>query len=312
MNEKTNGKIKEIIPGSTSSETRVILANALYFKAEWQETFIEGATGFKNFYPNGRDSNDTVMVELMAHGGKRHCFSMTYKRLSFSFTGKFPHFYDAESDCEILGLPYKQNGTTMYVILPKDSNAEKLRAAQKILTAEKIEYMISQMHIKTAVILFPKMHLTSGHCLKSSLQDLGLRTLFEPQQSDLSVISEGTQRVTRTPSRIQQTSFDPTKQLLFGRMSDDTSKKSKRDVTYKTGSESLRNENPLTIKDFMLRKRIVKKSEGKKLRRSKRQYRPFSAERLDAIRHMKGLKNPQLFAEEVIHKVDLTVNEKGK
>lgn len=69
MNEKTNGKIKEIIPGSTSSETRVILANALYFKAEWQETFIEGATGFKNFYTNGKDSNDTVTVELMAHGG---------------------------------------------------------------------------------------------------------------------------------------------------------------------------------------------------------------------------------------------------
>lgn len=71
MNEKTNGKIKEIIPGSTNPETRVILANALYFKAEWQETFIDEGTQFKNFYPNGKDSNETVSVELMAHGGKR-------------------------------------------------------------------------------------------------------------------------------------------------------------------------------------------------------------------------------------------------
>lgn len=70
MNEKTNGKIKEIIPGSTNPETRVILANALYFNAEWQETFIDGATGFKKFYPNGRDSDYSIMVELMAHGGK--------------------------------------------------------------------------------------------------------------------------------------------------------------------------------------------------------------------------------------------------
>lgn len=71
VNEKTNGKIKEIIPGSANPETRVILANALYFNAEWQETFIEGATGFKKFYPNGKDSDYSIMVELMAHGGKR-------------------------------------------------------------------------------------------------------------------------------------------------------------------------------------------------------------------------------------------------
>lgn len=71
MNEKTNGKIKEIIPGSTSPQTRVILANALYFNAEWQESFIDGATGFKNFYPDGKDSNNTITVELMAHGGKQ-------------------------------------------------------------------------------------------------------------------------------------------------------------------------------------------------------------------------------------------------
>lgn len=227
-----------------------------------------------------------------------------------SFTGKFPHYYDPESDCEILGLPYKQNVTTMYVILPKNSNAEKLKAAQKILTAERIEYLISQMTIKTAVILFPKMHLTSGHCLKSSLQDLGLRTLFDPKLSDLSVISEGHQHATRSSGQTQPTSFDPTQQLLFGRMSEDESKKAKRDVSYKTGSSN--KENPLTMKDFLIRKRIVKKNEGKKLRRSRRQYRPFSAERLDVIRHMKGLRNPKLFAEEVLHKVDLTVNEKGK
>jgi serine protease inhibitor len=71
VNEKTHGKIKEIIPGSTNPETKVILANALYFKAEWQETFIDGATGTKNFYPHGRDSNHSIPVELMAHGGKR-------------------------------------------------------------------------------------------------------------------------------------------------------------------------------------------------------------------------------------------------
>lgn len=352
MNEKTNGKIKNIIPGNTSPETRVILANALYFNAEWQETFIEGATGFKKFYPNGKDSDYSVMVELMAHGGE-HCHEFLIKhRLMFKHLispGKFPHYYDPESDCDILGLPYKQNATTFYVILPKNSNPERLKVAQKILTAEKIEKIISQMVIKTAVILFPKMHLACGHQLKSALQDLGLRTLFEPYTSDLTVMSDGKQHnidrqsglkepqfpgfssfspqsypasnTAKKPQRHGSSSTNPftttdrTEQLIFGRNGDDTDtespKKRKRDVTYKAESEDSKRANPLTLKDFMNRKRIVKKSQGKKLRRSKRQFMPFAAERLDMIRNRKDLVNPRLFAEEVIHKVDLTVNEKG-
>lgn len=324
MNEKTNGKIKEIIPGSTNPETRVILANALYFNAEWQESFIDGATGFKNFYPDGKDSNKTISVELMAHGGKQ-CDEFLMKLKNFPSAGKFPHYYDPESDCEILGIPYKQNSTTMYVILPKNSNTEKLKAAQKILTAEKIEKMISQMVIRTAVMLFPKLHLTSGHCLKPALQELGLTTLFQPRSSDLSVMSDGFMRPHAAASGNEKwhppatsdgklpanPNFDPSDKLIFGRVGDDDSRRFKRDVRYKTQSESNKSSSPLTLKDFMLRKRIVKKSQGKKLQRSKRQFMPFTAERLDMIRHMKGLKNPMLFAEEVIHKVDLTVNEKG-
>ena len=225
---------------------------------------------------------------------------------SFSFSGNFPYYYDPESDCEILGFPYKQNATTMYVIMPKNSNPEKLRAAQKILTAEKIEKMISLMTIKTAVILFPKMHLSCGHHLKAELQDIGLGTLFDQYTSDLSVMSNG--KWGENPSK-HGSSNNLTEQLIFGRSGDDSAR-SKRDVTYKVPSDGP-NQSPLSMKDFMLRKRIVKKSQSKKLRRSKRQFKPFSTERLDMIRHIKDLRNPQLFAEEVIHKVDLTINEKG-
>lgn len=231
----------------------------------------------------------------------------------------------------------------MYVILPKNSNPERLRAAQKLLTADKIERMISQMVIKTAVILLPKMHLACGHHLKSKLQDLGLRTLFEPHASDLSVMASGRYNdkggssANQWPSNPQpQNSFPaasrpssnapesfsnrfPTAmnnhdedKLIFSRAytAEELKKRPRRDVTYKVGSENSKNENPLTVKDFMLRKRIVKKSQMKKLRRSKRQFTPMAAQKLDVLRH-KNSENPRLYAEEVIHKVDLTINEKG-
>lgn len=91
MNEKTNGKIKEILPGSANTETRVILVNALYFKAEWQESFIDGATGFKKFYPLGKDNDYSIQVELMAHGGK-------------NFVGRF-RWSKRFNDCRDAGTP---------------------------------------------------------------------------------------------------------------------------------------------------------------------------------------------------------------
>lgn len=223
-------------------------------------------------------------------------------------TGKFPYYYDAETDCEILGLPYKQNATTMYVIMPKDSSSDKLRSLQKVLTAEKIESMISKMVVRTAVILFPKLHLACGHSLKSLLQEMGLHTLFDAGKSDLSVMSEGFNK----RNDMQEDQKD---RLVFGRTGIDeqqarSNRRVLRDVTYKTESEFSKNVNPLTFKDFMLNKRLVKKVQGKKLRRSKRQFEQLGAQRLDLLRH-RNLKNPHIFASEVLHKVDLTVNEKG-
>lgn len=44
VNEKTHGKIPEIV-SFFQPETKVVLASALYFKAMWETTFIDGATG---------------------------------------------------------------------------------------------------------------------------------------------------------------------------------------------------------------------------------------------------------------------------
>lgn len=44
VNEKTEGKIKEMFVQPLPADTKVIVASALYFKAFWERTFIDGAT----------------------------------------------------------------------------------------------------------------------------------------------------------------------------------------------------------------------------------------------------------------------------
>lgn len=121
--------------------------------------------------------------------------------------GSFPFYDSVELDCRIIGLPYRKRLTTMYIILPNNSTRYRLRQFQAALTADKIEDMISKMEWKTAIVLFPKMHLTNRVDLKKILNRMGLRSLFNYDQSDLSLISTGVETVPYLQSNFVERPF---------------------------------------------------------------------------------------------------------
>lgn len=274
--------------------------------------------------------------------------------------GRFPFYDSKEYDCRIIGLPYKHNLTTMFIILPNNSDRGRLRQMQEYLTADRIEDMISRMEWKTAILLLPKMHITNELNLKEVFQSMGLHALFEPTVSDLSLISNGFGASVEPPagqSFVPHPVIDTSLQnryvasladdeedapFIFSRHGEDdedtqdttnsttptdtttpvatsTTEKSRsrRSVSYKVPSESKPKDSPLRLKDFIISKRIVKpnKNSIKKNSRSKRQIDlSQSLKNLDGIRYqLRSLagSNPGLFAEDIVHKVDLTVNEKG-
>lgn len=269
--------------------TQAVLVNALYFNAQWQTNFIHGVTQRRPFYPNGRNE-PAVEADLMAHGGK------------------FPHHYDPETNSDILGFPYKQNSTTMYVILPRDSNRQRLREVQKFLTADKIDAMINNMTIKTTVALFPKMHLSSSHYLKPELQEMGITSLFNEFTSDLSLLTENTRDLTTSNRNANKQLKNRDDKIVF---KDQYIRSKRAAVSYKTPSEDKEKQYQLGFKDFLLKKRIVKNGgvgeKKKTIRRSKRD----TVDDLERLREIQNDYNPRLFADEVIHKVDLNINEKG-
>lgn len=239
-------------------------------------------------------------------------------------------------DCQIIGIPYKRNLTTMYVILPNNSTKDKLQSMQGRLRAEDIDNMISKMTLKSAILLFPKMHLTYSLDLRSVLSQLGIRSLFSPRSSDLSLISSGYELQGDMPGLNGQNmnSYRPSAQsapmvstiqrngeelFVFSRISEDnddeSSGKQKRDVTYKVESEFKRDQDPLRLKDFVLNKRITKPNSVKKLLRNRRQIQNTNSTQLlqniDYLRQIVSGENPGLYADAILHKVDLTINEKG-
>lgn len=255
--------------------------------------------------------------------------------------GSFPFYESQELDCRIMALPYKENQSTMYIILPHNSNKQKLINLQNQLTSDHFENMIAQMQVRTSIVLFPKMHLTMQVNLRDTLLQLGVSSLFSPKQSDLSLIStpddvtsgtvtnplEGAQRSTITSGRVTNSptslsQLHPTNNLndhlIFSRISPEHdaihSLRKKRQVTYKAQRSKL-GPDPLTLKDLVLKKRITKETAVEKKKHNRRNRRSTSEysellEKLERLRKTPS-ENPGLYADDVIHKVNLIVNEKG-
>lgn len=88
----------------------------------------------------------------------------------------------------------------------------------------------------------------------------------------------------------------------------------KRNVSYKAPS-LFKSEPTLSFKDYVISKRIMKgKSDKKHLRQRRQIDSSLSLKNLDRLRtelSQAAGQNPGLFATEILHKVDLTINEKG-
>uniref|UniRef100_A0A2M4BM55 Putative serine proteinase inhibitor n=2 Tax=Anopheles marajoara TaxID=58244 RepID=A0A2M4BM55_9DIPT len=167
VNETTRGRIEEIIVDTFDRTTQLVLANALYFKATWETFFNEPQyTRPQPFFPDG-EQNSSVMVPTM-------------------FTaGCFPYHSSPELDARIMGFPYRNRTTSMYVILPNTSDRAKLRQLQTRLDSASLDRLIGQMRQQKAIVQFPRLHVTNSYDLKLALQQLGLRTLFNRSKSNL-------------------------------------------------------------------------------------------------------------------------------
>lgn len=88
--------------------------------------------------------------------------------------GLFPYYRDTELDCDIMGFPYKGNATTMYVIIPQDSNVQKLKSFEASLTSTDIVRLVRSTVYTQSVVLFPKMKIEATSNLREPLQNLGI------------------------------------------------------------------------------------------------------------------------------------------
>ncbi|CAL8995844.1 unnamed protein product [Prunus brigantina] len=154
--KETSGLIKEILPpGSVDSSTRLIFANALYFKGAWNEKFDASTTKEHDFHLL---DGSTVKAPFM--------------------TSKKKQFVSSYDGFRVLGLPYKQGEDkrcfSMHVFLPeaKDglpSLVEKLGSESGFLDRH-----LPKQQVEVGDFKLPKFKISFGFEASNVLKGLGV------------------------------------------------------------------------------------------------------------------------------------------
>lgn len=159
-------------PRDVVTSTKLVLVNAVYFKAEWEVKFQEGNTVLQPFRLS---KNKTKPVKMM-------CMRNT-----------FPVLIMETLNFKMIELPYVKHELSMFILLPDDikDTTTGLEQLERELTYEKLsEWADSKKMTETLVDLYlPKFTLEERYDLSDNLNSMGMRSAFSTS-ADFSGMAE--------------------------------------------------------------------------------------------------------------------------
>ena len=156
VSEQTQNKILDLIPQNTlTKETRLVLANALYFKAAWAKNFNEHATELDPFHVNGgTHTADVLTMRKIAH-------LRYYKGHTF----------------QAVTLPYV--GERLHLLLIVPDSIDGLVSVEASLTPD-ILFACAKTRSREVILHLPKFKITPPAAdLSEILRKLGMTTTFD-------------------------------------------------------------------------------------------------------------------------------------
>ena len=161
VSKQTNEKIKDLIPqGALDKMTRMVLVNAIYFKADWLDQF---------------DPNDTKDQPFHLLDGSQVTSKMMTNTISVP--------YASGDGLQAVELPYAGETAAMDIIVPDEGHFKDVEAG---LDAQKFDSIINALQSTQLQVGLPKFSYRSSFSLSSSLSAMGMPAAFDGNQADFS------------------------------------------------------------------------------------------------------------------------------
>ena len=161
VSDQTNDRIQDLLPENSITElTRLVLTNAIYFKAGWLHQFDPGMTQNGVFtLLNGEDVQVPMMHQTETFG------------------------YAREDGYQLISLPYEGNKLSMLIILPDENNFTQV---EKAMSGLDVQNLVSSISFAQLDLSMPKFKIESSIGLADHLNAMGMKDAFIPGIADFS------------------------------------------------------------------------------------------------------------------------------
>ncbi len=164
VSQQTNDKIQNLIPqGALDRMTRMVLVNAIYFKADWLDQF---------------DPNDTRDQPFNLLDGKQVQAKTMFNTLSLS--------YMQGDGFQAVELPYVGDTAAMDIIVPDAGHFQDVEAS---LDGQKFDSIVNGMQPTMVELGLPKFSYRSSFSLSSQLATMGMPDAFNGSRADFTGMS---------------------------------------------------------------------------------------------------------------------------
>jgi serpin B len=171
VSAQTHNKIAELLPPqSLDSETRVVLTNAFYFRAPWQE---------------GMDPAQTKLGTFRCEDGREVSVPMMQKNTGLRGT--------IRQNYGIYFLDHAEQPTQVMVIVPGKTST--IDSVLETLNAAEIRRARDEQKAMESKLIWPKLKLGSqrGQGSATELQKLGIKRVFNAKEADFSRLVDNPQ-----------------------------------------------------------------------------------------------------------------------
>jgi serpin B len=163
VEEQTNNRIQDLIPaGGVDSYTRIVLTNAVWFKANWALQFsVESTTNQSFFNQNGTSSSVPFMRQIIG---------VSYAQTDSS---------------QAIDIPYAGDKFSMLVIMPDLGTFDAFMSS---LTPTVLADITNHLAAQEVNLSLPKFSFTKDARMGSLLRSLGMTDAFDLAIADFSGI----------------------------------------------------------------------------------------------------------------------------
>jgi len=161
VSDQTEDKIRNLLPeGIVSSDTRMVLVNAIYFKANWLDQFDKGST----------------------HDAPFHLLDGTEAQVATMSKDLFIP-YASGSGYQAVELPYAGDTAAMDIIVPDSGRFNEFELS---LDDSQLNEILSGLQSSSVILSLPKFTFSSDFNLSDALSLLGMPVAFDPDAADFS------------------------------------------------------------------------------------------------------------------------------